>query len=370
MKIERVEAIGVSLPLAKPVRMAGAEVATAENVVVRIQTDGGLTGWGECASSPTFSGETQGSIMAAIDGFLAPAILGEDPMRREALRAAMERRLAGNHGAKAAVDMALHDLAAKSLHAPVYELLGGRSRDAARVFWHLGNANPEDDAREATARRRDGFTFFKLKVGTTTVERDIDAALRVREAVGPECDLCADANQAWSVAEALRFARGAERAGLCFFEQPVEASDLVGMAAIARACAVPILADEGIFTAEDVLAHAREGAAQIVSVKLLKAGGFTGALRAIHAAETVRLPLHLTGKVAESSIATAALVHLAVAVRDLQYGVGITNHYLREDLVTEPIRSVGGRVRPPDGPGLGVTVDEDRLRHFRSRSRD
>ncbi len=178
MKIERVEAIGVSLPLAKPVRMAGSEVATAQNVVVRIQTDGGLTGWGECASSPTFSGETQGSIMAAIGGFLAPAILGEDPMRREALGAAMGRRLAGNHGAKAAVDMALHDLAAQSLHAPVYELLGGRSREAARVFWHLGNANPEDDAREAAARLRDGFTFFKLKVGTTTVERDIDAALQ------------------------------------------------------------------------------------------------------------------------------------------------------------------------------------------------
>lgn len=368
MKIEQVEAIPVSLPLAKPVRMAGSEVATAQNVVVRIQTDSGLTGWGECASSPTFSGETQGSIMAAIDGFLAPAIVGEDPMRREALQTAMERRLAGNHGAKAAVDMALHDLAGKGLHAPIYELLGGRSRDAARVFWHLGNADPGADAREATARMRDGFTFFKLKVGTTTVERDIDAALRVREAVGPECDLCADANQAWSVAEALRFARGAERAGLCFFEQPVEAADLAGMAAIARACAVPILADEGIFTAQDVLAHARAGAAQIVSVKLLKAGGFTGALRAIHAAETVHLPLHLTGKVAESSIATAALVHLAVAVRDLQYGVGITSHYLREDLVADPIRSVGGRVRPPDGPGLGVTVDEDRLRLFRSRS--
>jgi len=368
MKIERVEVIPVSLPLAKPIRMAGSAVVTAQNVVVRIQTDAGLTGWGECASSPTFSGETQGSIVAAIDGFLAPAILGEDPMRREALQATMERRLQGNHGAKAAVDVALFDLAAKALHAPVYELLGGRSRDVARVFWHLGNANPEADAREAAARAEDGFTFFKLKVGTTTVERDVDAALKVREAVGPECDLCADANQAWSVPEAVRFARGVERAHLCFFEQPVPAGDLAGMAAVARACAVPILADEGIFSAQDVLAHARAGAAQIVSVKLLKAGGFTGALRAIHAAETLRLPLHLTGKVAESSIATAALVHLAVAVRDLRCGVGITNHYLREDLVADPIRPIGGHVRVPDGPGLGIVVDEDRLRHFRSRS--
>jgi muconate cycloisomerase len=367
MKIERVEAIPVSLPLAKPVRMAGSEVATAQNVVVRIETDTRLTGWGECASSPTFSGETQGSLLAAIDGFLAPAILGEDPMRREALWAAMDRRLSGNHGAKAAVDIALFDLAAKSLHAPVYELLGGRARDVARVFWHLGNADPDADAREAADRARDGFNFFKLKVGTTTVERDIEAALKVRQAVGPECDLSADANQAWGVAEAVRFARGAERAGLCFFEQPVSADDLQGMAALARLGVVPILADEGIFTAHDVLAHAREGAAQIVSVKLLKAGGFTGALRAVHAAETVRLPLHLTGKVAESSIATAALVHLALAVRDLQYGVGITNHYLRDDLVAEPIRAVGGQVRLPEGPGLGITVDEDRLRRFRTR---
>jgi muconate cycloisomerase len=356
------------MPLLKPVRMAGAEVVTAQNVVVKIGTDAGLTGWGECASSPTFSGETQGSILAAIDGFLAPAIVGEDPRRREALYAAMDRRLLGNHGAKAAIDIALLDLAARALGAPAYELLGGRSRDVARVFWHLGNADPEADAREAAARIADGFTCFKLKVGTTTVERDVEAAVRVREAVGPECDLGADANQAWSVAEAIRFAHRAEKAGLCFLEQPVPASDVAGMAAVARACTVPILADEGIFTARDVLAHAREGAARIVSVKLLKAGGFTGALRAIHAAETVRLPLHLTGKVAESSIGAAALVHLAVAVRNLEYGVGITNHYLREDLVAEPIRPAGGHVRVPEGPGLGITVDEDRLRRFRTPS--
>lgn len=366
MKIERVEAIPVSLPLAKPVRMAGAEVGIADNVVVRLETDAGLIGWGECASAPSFSGETQGSIVAAIAGVLAPALLGEDPMRREALRAAMDRRLLGNNGAKAAVEIALFDVAGKALGAPVYELLGGRSRSAARLCWHLGNADPGADAREAVARTRDGFTFFKLKVGAATVERDIDAALTVREAVGPPCDLSADANQAWSVAEAIRFARGAEAANLLFLEQPVAMGDLGGMAAVARACAVPILADEGIATAQDVLAHAREGAARIVSVKLLKAGGFTGALRVIHAAESVHLPLHLTGKVAESSIATAALVHLAVAVRALQYGLGVTNHYLREDLVVDPLRSAGGHLRPPEGPGLGVDVDEDRLRRFRT----
>jgi L-alanine-DL-glutamate epimerase-like enolase superfamily enzyme len=264
------------------------------------------------------------------------------------------------------VEIALFDLAGRALGVPVYELLGGRSRPAARVFWHLGNADPETDAREAAARARDGFTFFKLKVGTTTVTQDVEAAVRVREALGPHCDLSADANQAWNVAQAIHFARGAEPARLCFFEQPVKAEDLAGMAAIARACAIPILADEGIFTAQDVLAHAREGAAGIVSVKLLKAGGFTGALRAIHAAESVHLPVQLTGKVAESGIATAALVHLAVAVRHLQHGLGVTNHYLREDVVAQPIRAVGGHVHPPEGPGLGIDVDEDRLRRFRS----
>ncbi|HET9491425.1 MAG TPA: enolase C-terminal domain-like protein [Methylomirabilota bacterium] len=366
MKIERVDAIAVSLPLAKPVRMAGAEVRVAANVIVRVQTDSGLTGWGECASAPTFSGETQGSMMSAITGYLAPVLVGEDPMRREALRAAMDRRLLGNNGAKAAVEIALFDVAGQALGAPVYELLGGRARDAARCFWHLGNADPDADAREAAARRQDGFTFFKLKVGTTTVERDIEAALKVRHAVGPDCDLAADANQAWSVAEALRFVRGAEPAQLSFFEQPVPMSDLAGMAAVARAGVVPVLADEGIFTASDVLAHAQAGAARIVSVKLLKAGGFTGALRAVHAAESVHLPLHLTGKVAESGIATAALVHLAVAVRELHYGLGITNHYLKEDLVVDPLRPVAGHVRPFEGPGLGVQVDEERLRRFAS----
>lgn len=364
MKIERVEAFPVSLPLTKPIRMAGAEVAVARNVVVRLRTDSGLTGWGECASAPTFSGETQASITAAIDGFLAPAIVGEDPRRREALRAAMDRRLHGNNGAKAAVEIALWDVVGKALGAPLHDLLGGRSRETVRVLWHLGNAEAAADAREAGARRAQGFTLFKLKVGTTTVERDVEAALEVREAVGPACDVGADANQAWSVAEAIRFARGAEPARLAFLEQPVPMGDLAGMAAVARASPAPVLADEGIFTAEDVLAHARAGAAAIVSVKLLKAGGFTGALRAIHAAESAHLPLQLTGKVAESSIATAALVHLAVATRDLAYGLGITNHYLREDVVADPVRAVAGQVRPPEGPGLGIEVDEARLRRF------
>jgi L-alanine-DL-glutamate epimerase-like enolase superfamily enzyme len=368
MKIERVDAIAVSLPLLKPIRMAGSEVRVADNVVVRIHTDSGLTGWGECASAPTFSGETQGSMMAAITGFLAPALVGEDPMRREALRAAMDRRLLGNNGAKAAVEIALFDVVGRALGVPVYELLGGRSREAARCFWHLGNADPGADAREAISRTRDGFSFFKLKVGTTTVERDIEAALRVREALGPDCDLSADANQAWSVAEAVRFVRGADAARLYFFEQPVPMADLAGMAAVARAGGVPVNADEGIHDAHDVLAHAQAGAAQIVSVKLLKAGGFTGALRAIHAAESVQLPLHLTGKVAESGIATAALVHLAVAVRELPYGLGVTNHYLQEDLVVDPVRPVGGQVRPSEQPGLGIEIDEDRLHRFRTRA--
>ncbi len=366
MKIERVDAIAVSLPLAKPVHMTGGAVAVSQNVVLRIVTDAGLVGWGECASAPTFSGETQASLLRAIRGSLGPALLGEDPMRREALGAAMDARLADNHGAKAAVEIALFDLAGKILGAPVYDLLGGRCRASARVFWHLGNADPEADAREAAARAHDGFTCFKLKVGTTTVERDVAAALAVRRSLGPACELGADANQAWSVADAIRFARGAEAARLAFLEQPVAMGDLAGMAEVARACGAPLLADEGIFTAPDVLAHAREQAARIVSVKLLKAGGFTGALRAVHAAESVGLPLHLTGKVAESSIATAALLHLAVAVRELQYGVGITNHYLSEDLVAAPIRPVAGQAGPPDGPGLGVEVDEARLDRLRT----
>jgi muconate cycloisomerase len=270
MKIARVEAIPVALPLAKPIHMTGADVAVSQNVVVRIQTDSGRVGWGECASAPTFSGETQGSIMAAIEGYLVPAVLGEDPMRREALRAAMDRRLSGNNGAKAAVEIALFDLAGKALGAPVYELLGGRSRAAARVFWHLGNADPAADACEAAARARDGFTCFKLKVGTTTVERDIEAALEVRKALGPGCELSADANQAWSVAEAIRFARGAERARLSFLEQPVPMSDLPGMAAVARACAVPVLADEGIWTAQDVLAELTALAAPFAKAAGLK----------------------------------------------------------------------------------------------------
>jgi muconate cycloisomerase len=362
--IRRVDAIPVALPLAKPVAMAGETVNRALNILVRIEAADGTVGWGEAASAPTMTGDTLPGLAAAVRDHLAPLLIGEDAWMRPALGRKLKRALYGNTGAHSATEMALLDLAGRSSRLPLVDMIGGAVRGAVTPMWLLGNPSPQQDIAEAQRRRADGFGLFKLKIGTKPVEAEIAATLALREALGAAMPLCADANCGLTLADARRYVDGARAGRLKFVEQPLAHDDLDGLAQLTRVSPTPIGADEGIHALADIETHQRCGAGG-VSLKLIKLGGISAALEAAQLCKRLGLSVNIAAKIAESSIASAAAIHLASAVPNVDWGVSLTHFYLSADLVKRPLAITGGAVVRPTGPGLGIEVDEPAVEHFR-----
>jgi muconate cycloisomerase len=362
--IRRVDAIPLALPLTKPVKMAVETVTHAHNLLVRVEAQDGTVGWGEAASAPTMTGDTIAGLIAAVRDHLAPVLIGADAWMRPALIKRMRAVLYGNTGAHSAVEMALLDLAARSAGVSVIDLVGGAVRQAVAPMWLVGNATPEQDVAEAGARKAAGIRFFKLKVGIKPLGTEVAAAHAVRRVLGSEMPLCADANCGFSHEAAQRFLDLTADAGLLFLEQPFEPDDMSGLAALARATPVAIGADEGIHSLHDIEAHAAAGA-RGVSLKLIKLGGFSGARAAAALCHRLGLAMNIASKMAESSLASAATVHLACAVDNIDWGVSLTHFYLAADIVCRPLAMTDGLVALPPGPGLGVEVDEAAVARLR-----
>ena len=365
MKIKRVEAIAVSFPMKKPVVMAGVEIARADNVLVRVQADNGAVGWGEAASAPTMTGETVESMMAAI-GYLAPALEGREAEDIAGALAAMAARMYANNGAKAAIEIALHDVVGRATGRPVYALLGGKQRSRMAVLGVIGTGELNSDLREAEKKKADGYVAFKIKVGIDAPGVDGERTRRLCRILGPDALTSSDANQGWSTQQALEYVRGVADAGLDFFEQPVAADDLAAMAIIAAAAGkIAIGADEGIHSLEDIRHHHERHAARGVSLKAIKLGGMRGAVAAGRLAAELGMNVNVSAKTGESSIACAAATHIAAALPQIAWGLTLTNAGLAEDLTREPLHIARGHVEVSDRPGLGIEVDEERLRRFR-----
>jgi L-alanine-DL-glutamate epimerase-like enolase superfamily enzyme len=367
VKIKTIESIAVRLPMKKPVLMAGETVAQAESVFVRLESDSGAVGWGEAAAAPTMTGETIASMMAAIE-LLTPKLLGRAGDDFAGATAAMDAQLYGNSGAKAAIDMALYDVIGRATGRPVYALLGAKRRSRIAVLAVIGSEDASADLREAQARWNAGYRAFKIKVGLGLPETDAARTMMLCQALkrqaqnGQPCLVSADANQGFSVDAALAFVRGLGDCGLDFFEQPVSAHDLDGMSRIAAASAVPIGADEGIHSLDDIRRHHERKAARGVSLKAIKLGGLSGLFAASRLCGQLGVAVNISCKTGETSLASAAAVHLAAVAPAIDWGLTVTNAGLAEDVTAAPLAATDGHVDLPERPGLGIEVDEGRLR--------
>lgn len=364
MQIKSMEPIAVSLPMKKPVIMAGEEVRRADNVLVRIETDAGLVGWGEAASAPVMTGETLESIVTAVH-YLAPALRGRDPADIHAAHVAMDGRIYGNHGAKAAIEIALLDLAGKAASKPVHALLGDKKRNRMSLLGVVGGGDYDGDLRDAEKKKVEGFAAYKIKVGIDTPQRDAERTRAICQVLGQGLLISADANQGYSTDEALAYVRAVDGCGLDFFEQPVMADDLAGMAAVAAATSIAIGADEGIHSLEDIRRHAERKATRGVSLKAIKLGGLHKLTEAGRLCDSLRMSVNISCKTGESSIACAGALHVASVIPDIAWGLTLTHIGLADDVTAHPIVTNRGHVESLDRPGLGVEVDEDRVRRFR-----
>ena len=364
MHIKTIEPIAVSLPMLKPVIMAGEEVRRADNVLVRIEADNGVVGWGEAASAPVMTGDTLESIVSAIH-YLSVALHGRDAADIAGALAAMDGRMYGNHGAKAAIEIALHDLSGRATGKPVYALLGGKKRSRMPLLGVIGGGDHEGDLRDAEKKKAAGFTAYKIKVGVDTPESDAARTRDICKILGGGMLISADANQGYSTEQALAYVRAVNGAGLDFFEQPVIGHDLAGMAEVAAATGIAIGADEGIHSLEDIKQHHERKAARGVSLKAIKLGGLQALVQAGTLCDRLGMSVNISCKTGESSVACAAALHAASVIPDIAWGLTLTHTGLAEDVVGLPIPTVKGYVDNLDRPGLGVEVDDDRVRGHR-----
>jgi muconate cycloisomerase len=365
LKIKTIEPIAVSLPMLKPVIMAGEEVHRADNVLVRIETDTGLVGWGEAASAPTMTGDTLESIVSAVH-HLESVLRGRAVADIAGALAAMDGRMYGNHGAKAAIEIALHDLTGRATSMPVHALLGDSLRTRAPLMCVVGTGDLDGDLRDAEKKKAAGFTAYKIKVGIDTPAKDAERTRAICKVLGSGLLVSADANQGFSTEDAIGYVRAVKGSGLDFFEQPIEAHDLGGMAAVAAAALeIAIGADEGIHSLDDIKRHHDQKAARGVSLKAIKLGGVRGLVAAGRLCGSLGMSVNISCKTGESSVACAAALHAAAVVPNIDWGLTLTHTALGEDVTAAPVPTARGHADVLDRPGLGIDIDENRVRRHR-----
>jgi len=324
----------VGLPLTQPIKRSKGVLTTADNVLVRIEAYG-VVGWGEAGSAPTMTGEFVQSMVAAVQ-HLVPFLEGA-PLDIATIASTMDANLYGNSGAKAAIEMAACDALGKSLGIPVHELLGGKRRGRIPALRMIASGDAAADVTEAKRCRAEGYVAYKIKVGAGKVQDDIERTRAVCTALGSGMLISADANQNWSVAQALEYVRAVADTTLDFLEQPVAAENLAGMAEIAAATRIAIGCDEGVHGLADIRNHHVARAASGASLKAIKMGGLRPMYEGAVLCNELGMHVNLACKLAESGIATAAVLHMAAAVPSLDWGVSLTSQYLAEDvLVSAP----------------------------------
>jgi muconate cycloisomerase len=366
VKIKRVETLAISLPMVKPLKMSFEEVKSAENVLVRLETDDGTVGWGGAAAAPTMTGETVHGMAAAIR-YLAPKLEG---MPLDGIAAVMARAgnyLYGNNSAKSVVEMALHDALGRVTGKPVHDLLGAKRRGRIAILRMVGTGKgTAADVEEARRARAEGHVAFKIKVGVADPREDAERTRAICKALDGNGSLliCADANQGWTPDQAITYVRAVEDTALAFFEQPVAGHDVEGMTKVARASRVKIGCDEGLHSLEDLKRHHAAGAASGFSLKTIKLGGMKPVYDAGLLCEKLGMKVNLASKMAETGISAAAILHLAAALPAVDWGVGFSTQYLVDDILKKPHVFANGHVDVPAGPGLGIEVDEAKVRRY------
>lgn len=364
MRITRVAIIAVRLPLVEPFVIAYGTFPDVPTVLVRLETDEGLVGWGEGTPDAFVTGETFGGVAETLRE-IASAVLGRDPRDRSGAMRAVEARITGAPSACAALDIALHDLAGRAAGVPVWALLGGRAREAATISRVVSMKAPEAMAEDARRHVADGFRTVKLKVGQAEdLPLDVARVAAVRAAVGPGVAIKIDVNQGWRTpGTAIRAIRQLVPFDPAYVEQPVDQRDLEGLAEVRRACGVPIMADEAIHGAHDALRAVGLRACDLMNIKLMKCGGLLGALAINAIAETAGIGCQV-GTMVESAVASAAGLHLALALHNVQTVEMGGPLMLASDLA--PLRDSyhRDRVTVPDGPGLGLAPDEGAVARY------
>jgi muconate cycloisomerase len=350
-----------------PIRMTrlqgvGNVQGTVRRVLLELTTNGGMTGWGEAAPWSVFTG-TPEAALAAIDLYLRPVLLGRPVRRIRETMALCDKALVGHPEAKVAIEMALFDILGKETGLSVADLLGGRVRDTIPLSFSIADPDFAADLDRMRAMVPAGNVIYKIKTGVKPHAEDLAHLEAMRSEFGDSIDLRLDYNQALAPFGAIKLLRDVDAFRPTFIEQPVARQHLAAMASFAAALDTPILADESCFDARDLNEIIRLGAADAISVKLMKCGGLHKAQALMAIADMAGLPGY-GGTLWEGGVALAAGTQLIAATPGISLGCEfyMPHHVLTEDVLEERIPHHRGHVVVPDGPGLGIAVSDASVR--------
>ncbi len=354
MRIDRIQAFHVTVPLAEPYVLSKqyGTVRDAHAVIVELGTDDGLVGHGEANPMPPFTEETWGGVFAAIEHHLAPCLLGEDPAAIGRINRELDRVLAGNLLAKGALDVALWDLAGKALGVP--------------VLWPFGSGTPQEDVERIAEKMEQGFETFMIKMGALPIATEIARVQAIAEAHGDAIRFNVDANQGWDLPQALEFMDGTAGFAIDFVEQPVPRSQqLWGFEALRARATHPLSADESVQTLSDAAALASRHLVDVLSLKISKNGGLSRTWKVATLAEAFGLKC-LVNSMIELGVSQAAALHLAAALPNLLPGGHCFMSTLRlaDDVTDFASRIERAVARVPDRAGLGIEIDPEKLERY------
>ena len=353
MKITNIVWRKESFPLEKPFKIAIGELTSMDTILLKIETDAGLYGYGEATPIPFVTGDNIESCMAVLDVF-KKILIGEDASCIGRIHDLMSTAFVGNGAAKAAIDIALHDIAAKKAGLPLYKYLGGYGNTVENDLT-VGMDTAENMAKKALGFKNDGVTLIKVKLGESMAV-DTERIKQIRDAVGDEITIRIDANQGWSVSEAIEMSYILKEYNVEFMEQPCKRWDFEGLAMIRKGAKIPVVADESCQGPIDALKLVKLQAVDAINIKLMKSDGIYGAEK-INAIAEANGIYCMVGCMGETRVGIAAGLHFVAANKNVLTADLDSFHDMESPAIRGGFTFEGSCYTLSDEPGLGIEVD-------------
>jgi muconate cycloisomerase len=381
-RIATISTLLVQLPTRREHKWTGLTEPIGRYILVRMTDEDGRVGWGEAAALKDWGGEfgryfgeSAAIVELVIERYLAPTVKGIDPANIVELHARMDAVIKGYPYTKAAVEFAAYDLAGQRLGVPVHMLLGGCARRVVPVTHSIGLISAEEAAREAAQVASEGLRTIKVKIGGDA-KRDLDVVRAVREAAGPQMDICVDANEGYKTpGEAVVILREMEKQRLKYVEQPCMGIERI--AEVARALDTPVMADESAWNAHDVVQIIEQHSIDIVSIYTTKPGGLYRAMEVAAVCRAAGIPCNVNGSI-ETGIGNLANIQLAAAAPAVTLSCVVPvstpassqkgqvgGIYYKDDLIAAPMQLVDGAIEVPAAPGMGIAVDLSKIEQYK-----
>jgi L-Ala-D/L-Glu epimerase len=364
LTIRQVELYKLFIPLKEPFIISLGPIHNAENVVVVIRTKEGITGFGECSPFMSINGESMDTCFI-VGQYFAKLFKGRDALAITERIADMDKLIYGNASIKSAFDMALYDIAAQHAGMPLYRFLGGENNKTIVTDYTVSIGDPGKMAADALAIKQQGYPAIKVKLGKDG-DIDVQRMRAIREAVGADIPLRIDANQGWSVDEAIRTLQALAPLDIQHCEEPIARWDYMNLPKVRKASPIPIMADESCGDEHDAERLLAIDACDYFNIKLGKAGGIFKALKIVELAKQKHLHLQV-GAFMESRLAMTAFAHFALCSPLIEHFDFDTALMFKEDPVTGGIvYEKNGVITVPEEAGLGATIDPSTLSGFTS----